>query len=353
MNADTCTCGPSAGVDTDDHVCTFPVKHSILDEGALVEYVSSQYGLGKPTRCRLFRRSMSDAYLVQAGEEAHFFKVGLYGRHTRSELESEVEFVNALCESGIAVAPLVQRHDGAYLCELDAPEGTRYGLLYRAAVGEEPRETNLEHSRLFGRLAAQIHNCADQLDKTYDRWQLDEAYLVRDPIRGMEPYLEHRPADLDYLRQVGKELISELRGLLSKDLPEYGLCHGDLHAGNARLGQDGKLVLFDLDSFGYGWRALDIGVYRVSYDWQNLSRECKAEKARFWEAFLDGYCGERTLNGNELAAVELSLPIRHVELMGLTMRYWAQHQGIHWITDEYFDQHIAWFREWAGKYRHY
>jgi Ser/Thr protein kinase RdoA (MazF antagonist) len=340
-------------MNTDHHACTSPTKHSILDEGALVERVLSQYPLRGPVRCRLYRRSMSDAYLVEAGDEAFFFKVGLYGRHTRSEVESEIEFANDLCKSGIAVAPLVQRCDGAYLCELDAPEGTRYGLLYRAAVGQEPEETNLEHSRLFGRLAAQIHNCADQLDRTYDRWQLDEAYLIRDPIRGMEPYLEHRPADLDYLNRFGEELIAELQGLLCKDRPVYGLCHGDLHAGNARLDQDGELVLFDLDSFGYGWRALDIGVYRVSYDWLNLSRACKVEKDRFWAAFLEGYHEERTLSQRELAAVGLSLPVRHLELMGLTMRYWAQHQGIHWITDEYFDHHVAWFKEWAGEYRHY
>lgn len=331
----------------------FPVRHSILSEGALADYLLSQYPLREPVRCRLFRRSMCDAYRVEAGDETYFFKVGLHGRHTRSEVDAEVEFVNDLCRFGIAVAPLVRRRDGAFLCELDAPEGTRYGLLYRAALGREPQETNLEHSRLFGRLAAQVHACADQCDKAYDRWQLDEAYLVRDPIRGIEPNLEHRPADLSFLRQMGAELISELRGLLPKDLPEYGLCHGDLHAGNARLGADGRLVLFDFDSFGYGWRALDIGVYRVSYDWQDLSRERKAEKARFWGAFLDGYCRERPLSGDELAAAELSLPIRHLELMGLTMRYWAQHQGIHWITDEYLSHHIQWFREWAGEYRHY
>jgi Ser/Thr protein kinase RdoA (MazF antagonist) len=334
-------------------VRTFPVKHSILDEGALVEQVLSQYPLEKPVRCRLYRRSMSDAYLVETGDETYFFKVGLYGRHTKAEVESEIEFVNDLCECGVAVAPLVQRRDGAYLCELDAPEGTRYGLLYRAVTGEELREVDLEHSRLFGRLAAQLHDCADQLDKSYHCWQLDEAYLISDPIRGMEPYLEHRPADLDYLSQLGEGLIAELQGLLSKDLPAYGLCHGDLHAGNARLDQDGRPVLFDLDSFGYGWRALDIGVYRVSYDWLNLSRECKAEKDRFWGAFLEGYHEERTLSDAEVMAVGLSLPVRHLELMGLTMRYWASHQGIHWITDEYFDFHVAWFKRWADEYRTY
>jgi Ser/Thr protein kinase RdoA (MazF antagonist) len=169
----------------------------------------------------------------------------------------------------------------------------------------------------------------------------------------MRPYLEHRQADYKDICRFGDDLIAELRGLLDKDKPVYGICHGDLHTGNARLNQDGELVLYDFDSFGYGWRALDIGVYRVSYDWMDLSREMKAEKDRFWDTFLEGYSEVRSLGENELAAVALSLPIRHLELMGITMRYWAQHQGIHWITDAYFDMHVRWFHKWADEYRHY
>jgi len=41
---------------------------------------------------------------------------------------------------------------------------------------------------------------------------------------------------------------------------KYGLCQGDLHTGNARFDMHGRLTLFDFDSFGYGWRAIDIGV---------------------------------------------------------------------------------------------
>jgi hypothetical protein len=36
--------------------------------------------------------------------------------------------------------------------------------------------------------------------------------------------------------------------------------------------------------------------------------------------------------------------------MGITMRYWAPHMGDHWITDEYFDHHLDWFRRWVDAY---
>jgi Ser/Thr protein kinase RdoA (MazF antagonist) len=296
---------------------------------------------------------MSDAYWVETSDGSFFFKVGMHGRHGRAAVEAEVLFLCELGERGIPVALPVQRRDSAYITELAAPEGTRYGVLYRAANGIEPQETNLSHSRRVGNLVARIHRCADRSGRQYDRPHLDETYLIREPIRYIAPYLQHRPSDLSYLRCLGDDLIAELRALLPKELPQYGICHGDLHTGNARLNAEGQLVLYDFDSFGYGWRALDIGVYRVTYDWLDLSRRCKATKARFWAAFVEGYVGERTLSQDELSAVDLTLPIRHLELMGITIRYWASHQGMHWITDAYFDQHIAWFKEWVGKYRHY
>jgi Ser/Thr protein kinase RdoA (MazF antagonist) len=331
----------------------FPVKHSVLDGDALAVWIASRYPLGQPIRCRLFRKSMSDTYLVETPDETFFLKVYMQDRHARQAIEAEIEFALDLRAHDISVVAPLPTFDGRYLSEVCAPEGTRFVALYYGVMGEEPRETNLEHSRRFGKLVAQLHSCADRLGKRYQRWHLDETYLIRDPIRYMQPYLQHRSEDLDYLNQFGDDLIAELTALLSKEPPEYGICHGDLHTGNARFDRNGELILFDFDSFGYGWRALDIGVYAVSYDWLDLSRETKATKVRFWDAFLKGYNKERPLGENELAATQLSLPIRHIELMGLTIRYWAQHQGIHWIDDHYFDQHIRWFIKWAAEYRYY
>jgi Ser/Thr protein kinase RdoA (MazF antagonist) len=328
-----------------------PVKHSILDQDALGTWLGLQYALDGAVACRFFRKSMSDVYAVEAADAAFFFKLYMHGRHTRDEIEAEVAFLADLRGQHVSIASPVKDSRGGYLNAFDAPEGTRYGVLFEAVTGPELQETNPQHSRQFGRLAGRIHRCADESGQAYRRWQLDEDRLIRDPIAGMRPYFGHRMSDWTDLSRFGEDLIAELRALLPKTSPQYGICHGDLHAGNARFDAHGRLVLFDLDSFGYGWRALDVGVYVVSTDWLDLSREGKATKARVLAAFLEGYHEERTLAPNELAAVQLAMPIRHLELMGLTMRYWTQHEGIHWITDDYFDQHIAWFKAWANQYR--
>ena len=335
----------------------FPVKHSILDEDALARWFLSCYRSREPIRCRFFRQSMSDVYLVDTVDASYVLKVYLHGRHSRTELEAEVSFLNDLLGCEVAVAAPVANNDGEYLNEIDAPEGARYAVLFEAITGDQPQETNLAHSRAFGQLAGRLHRCADQCaerrsseGRPYSRRHLDEKYLIEEPLTIIESYFQHRPGDLEYLRGLAGELIAELRSLLPKAGPEYGMCHGDLHTGNARFDRQGRLTLFDLDSCGYGWRAIDIGVYHVSYDWMSLSARTVREKDRFWAAFLEGYSTQRPLSDNELVVAQLCLPIRHLELMGLTMRYWSPQIGIHWINDEYLDSHLNWFKAWRKAY---
>ncbi|MBN1934376.1 MAG: phosphotransferase, partial [Anaerolineae bacterium] len=230
---------------------------------------------------------------------------------------------------------------------------TRYALLFDALTGDAPQETNLEHSRRFGQLAGRLHQCADRLSrqgKLYKRRHLDEQYLVKEPLHCIASFFPHRTSDLNYLKGLGSDLIAELHSRASKANPEYGLCHGDMHTGNARFDRRGRLALFDFDSCGYGWRAIDIGVYHVSYDWLDLSQETRRKKDQFWEAFVRGYHEERHLSQNELLVAQLCLPIRHLELMGITMRYWSPQIGINWINDEYLDRHLSWFKTWKDEY---
>jgi Ser/Thr protein kinase RdoA (MazF antagonist) len=325
----------------------FPVTHSTLADEALARWVRLHYPLKDPVSCRYLRQSISDVYRIDTPDSSYILKIYLHGRHPKPAIEAEMDFLHDLMDWDIPVAAPVENHDTLFVNEIDAAEGIRYAVLFTAITGKEPQETNLDHSRSFGRLAGRLHHCADHSGKRYARGQLDETHLIVDPLNQMGPYLRHRPRDYEYLSSLGDTLIAELHSLVSREKPEYGVCHGDLHTGNARFDQGGRLTLFDFDSFGYGWRAVDIGVYHVSYDWFNLSAETQREKDRFWAAFLDGYSLERSLSPNELLAAQLCLPLRHFELMGLTIRYWSPQIGTGWIDDDYFDQHIRWFKKWS------
>ena len=286
---------------------------------------------------------MSDVYSLETPNAAYILKIYLHNRHMTRAIKAEVDFLFDLLDHDIPVAAPLANNDAVYVNEIDAPEGVRCAVVFNAIDGEQPQETILAHSRSFGQLAGRVHNCADASAKKYDRGQLDEKYLVEAPLAYIRPYLMHRSRDWEYLRVLATDLVAELHGLLSRQRPEYGLCHGDLHTGNACIGKDGRLTLFDFDSCGYGWRSIDIGVYHVSYDWLDLGEKTRREKDRFWEAFVEGYATQRTLGRNELTAAQLCLPFRHLELMGLAIQYWSLQLGTDWINDE-------WFREWSNVY---
>lgn len=108
-------------------------------------------------------------------------------------------------------------------------------------------------------------------------------------------------------------------------------------------------TIFDLDSSGCGWRALDIGVYFASDKWMDTTQAAETRRHRRLEAFLEGYECVRKLSKNEMVVVQLGPPIRHIFLMGVVLRYTTKYEGLHWADDNFIDWHMTWFREWTKR----
>lgn len=106
-------------------------------------------------------------------------------------------------------------------------------------------------------------------------------------------------------------------------------------------------TLFDFDSSGYGWRALDIGVFLASDRWMNVTHEAEDRRQRRLASFLQGYSVIRNLGEHELSAVQLGPPVRHIGLMGFVLRYTTVREGEHFADEGFIDWHMAWFKHWA------
>src|SRR5207253_3151224 len=92
---------------------------------------------------------------------------------------------------------------------------------------------------------------------------------------------------------------------------EMGICHGDLHGGNACLGPDGRLTFFDFDCCGVGYRAYEVAVFRWAAEFFHPDQKGEAR----WGAFLRAYTARRTLAELDLAAVPLFVAARQFWLM--------------------------------------
>lgn len=324
----------------------FPVDNSVLSAEALAARLPRLYSLSDVRSCVLFRRGVSDVYRVQARGETFYLKVYRRDMRTRRDIEDEVTLLCALGRREIPVAAPVARKNGAYLARFDAPEGARYAVLQRAAAGEPVDSSKPQDCASLGRAAARFHNACDGMRVRCRRRAIDLHYLIDEHLALVLPHMAHRGDDVAFLRSVCARVKARMTGLLPRRAPEYGLCHGDLHGGDARIDPAGRVTLFDFDSFGPGWRAIDIGVFLASLRWMDLDSDVRRWRRRAWTAFLKGYASARPVSAAEREAAELSVVARHVFLMGFVTRSAASIRGRDWLDDEFITWHMEWFRGW-------
>jgi Ser/Thr protein kinase RdoA (MazF antagonist) len=289
---------------------------------------------------------LNDTYTVQAGASTYYLRVYRHGWRRKSEIDAEVDMLAYLASQGQPVSRPVPRKDGAYLNRIAATEGTRYAVVFTEAVGQVPR-FDLADCSQYGEIVAKIHQSLDQRREDTRRFHLDLTHLVDRPLEHIEPFLAHRKEVFAYLKHVGDGLKSDIEGLLPRDKPEYGCCHGDHHGGdNVHRDQQGRMVVFDFDCYGYGWRAYDLAVFRchMAGDF-GVDRGGRAKLERRWNAFLDGYCGVRALTDSELKATELFVPIRRIWWLGLHTSQTVQVFGDSFLTDDWFDRYVGLIRQ--------
>lgn len=321
----------------------FPAQESVLSSQAIVELLLPAYELTPPLACRFFRKGICDAYSVSAHDGHYFLKVYRAGRRQMLDVLEEVRLLNHLLHHGVSVVRPVARSDGEFVNSLTAPEGTRYAVLFEAVIGDA--EGSDEHRRAFGAMVGKMHSAADSMALPYRRENLDMEFLIESNLAAIEPLMEGRPEDFRLIARVGEEVTGSITGLLPQTKPEYGVCHGDLHGGDAFYSEVGDATLLDFDSSGCGWRAVDIGVYLCD-SWMDTSVDAEAMRQRKLSTFLEGYTTVRRLSDNELAVVQLTPAVRHIYLMGLVLRYTTTYSGWNWANDDFCDWHMKWFRHW-------
>jgi len=316
----------------------FPVSHSILSTAALLALVLPDYPIGTPIDCKLLGCGLNDTYLVKTSAEQFILRAYRAIWRTVADIGYELDVLNHLDRSGVAVAAPVARRDGSFIHELYAPEGIRRVVLFQYAPGHELTQDQ-EQSYWYGQAAAAMHTATDGFTSAHQRARIDLAHLIDQPLAAIQPFLAHRPEDWEYLQQIAGKVRERIAGLPAEQL-DSGFCHGDLHGGNAHIDAQKQITFFDFDCGGPGWRAYDIAVFR----WGPWGRQIET-----WQSFLKGYTERRPLRDLDLAAVPWFVAARHIWLLGLHTAN-SQDWGCGWMNDAYFDNGgaggLEFLREW-------
>lgn len=246
-----------------------------------------------------------------------------HGYHSVAALRSELEWMSALLESGIAVPEVLPADDGRLLVSESTeaiPEPRNIDLfawIDGAPLGsvEEGLGDNAEQvAELYtalGRTAADVHNQSSNwvLPEGFERHAWDHDGLV-----GEAPFWG-RFWELELLDESQRRLLKEARDRIRIELSNYdrsaqryGLIHADFVPENL-MTENGSLRLIDFDDAGLGWHMFELATALYF-----IQEEACYPVAK--QALIDGYRQKRALSDDDLNRMGLFLTARGFTYLG-------------------------------------
>lgn len=263
-------------------------------------------------------------YKVTAKDgQRYALRIHRHGYHSVAALSSELEWMSALLESGIAVPEVLPTADGRLLVSesTDTIFEPRHIDLFAwidgAPLGsvEEGLGNNAEQiAELYtglGRTAAELHNQSSnwELPEGFERHAWDHDGLV-----GEAPFWG-RFWELELLDEPQRQLLEKARDRISIELSNYdrsaqryGLIHADFVPENL-MTDNGNLRLIDFDDAGFGWHMFELATALYF-----IQEEACYPVAK--QALIDGYRQKRALSDEDLNRMELFLTSRGCTYLG-------------------------------------
>lgn len=321
--------------------CNVPLNPALAvpPPSKIAAWVDERYEAGGVERCDVHRRDYPLLYRVGAAQRVRWLRLYSLGHFTSRRVEAQVGGVRALALAGASVARPIPGRDHELVQELDAGDERHLAVLFSDAPGDALDPCDLRGVSALGAAVARMHRIAESIDTpALDR--IDFESLAAAPLRRLASH----PAAASVLDEV-QGIAESMRALLPGALP-LGLCHGDVHLGNANIDADGTVTIFDFDELARGPLAYDLAcIWRKC----RLGSEDEAVADRQWGAYHDGYETIRPTAADERSAVPPLATLRAIWTMAMPARYvgiW----GDDWLRDPtYFTAHLGMIRGFAAR----
>jgi Ser/Thr protein kinase RdoA (MazF antagonist) len=263
-------------------------------------------------------------YQVKAADGRRFaLRIHRPGYHSNASLRSELEWMSALLESGIAVPEVIPATDGHLLISecteaLAAPRDIDlFAWIPGAPLGSVEQGLG-DNSEQIARLYTELGQTAARLHNQSSSWPLPDGFerhaWDRDGLVGEAPFWG-RFWELELLDESQKRLMEQVRDRIDTELSaydrssqRYGLIHADFVLENL-MTENGQLRLIDFDDAGFGWHLFELATALYF-----IQEEPCYPVAR--QALIDGYRQARELSDEDLARMELFLAARGCTYLG-------------------------------------
>ncbi|MBD2020921.1 phosphotransferase [Leptolyngbya sp. FACHB-36] len=311
------------------------VRHSLPLEADLLAIVVPQFAMPPAQRCRLLKRGLNDTYLVETETAPYILRLYRHTWRTKTEIDFELQLLRFLGDRLLPVAAPIETKQEELTTTILAPEGTRYAAVFPYAPGEAVEEQLTQtQSHQLGALTAQIHEVSNEFQSCFHRPELNREYLLDWAWTWISALFETVQQDSREIQAEIARIKVELDDLnLPIASPIYGICVGDVHAGNTHFVENAP-TLFDFDQCGYGWRAFDIAKFLHVCLTRNI-----AEPVR--RAFLQGYQTVRELTALELAAIPVFIRTAHIWVLGINASVAGEVVPYGHYTPAWFNDRLA------------
>lgn len=326
----------------------FPAQYSTLSAIALKSYIEVAYGL-KLINCRFLLRGVSDTYIIEAIDARYVLKIYREQHRSRDEIQAEVELLNLLENGGASVAYPITAINGSQLQQFDAPEGTRYGILFSYAEGAPVMDLNDGQLKTIGCQMAKVHNITSVVQLSYPRREYSIETTLINPIKSFEPAFNDLPDEYAYIKDIAVKVAQKLSSLDTANF-SYGYCQYDFLPKNFHFDAGGSLTFFDFDFAGKGFLVNDLMSFFVHFFMHVYTGKLTDEEAqRMFAVFVAAYRETRPVSDDELKAIPY-----------LGVGFWIFYLG---FQHEHFDDwsnpffgprfikdRVALIKAWADKY---
>lgn len=250
-------------------------------------------------------------------------RIHRHGYHSDAALLSELHWMQALADAGIAVPPIIPAACGSPFISVEAPgipeprQVDLLGWMTGVPVGSAEEGLVLDAAsaeRLYfdaGALAATVHDKthAMALPESFTRHAWDADGLIGEaPLWG-------RFWELAALSAEQRELLLRACARARRDLEafgsepgHYGLIHADFVPENL-LSEEGRLKLIDFDDSGFGWHMFELATalyFNLDEPFYRAIRQ----------ALFAGYRSVRALPAEHEARLPLFLFLRGTTYLG-------------------------------------
>ncbi|MGI9407762.1 MAG: phosphotransferase enzyme family protein [Hyphomicrobiaceae bacterium] len=227
--------------------------------------LAGEWGLSPQTKVSLITVSENATFRAD-GPDARapvILRVHRPGYHTRKEIESELDWIEALRSDKVVDIPRpLPCRSGGHIAGFAIGDETRDVVAFEFMAGEEPaQDDNLaEGFHQLGAISARLHDHARTWNRPagFDRktWNFDTTV-------GPDPHWGDWRAGLG-LTSGGKALLERVAAELERRLEAYGedpdrfgLIHADLRLANLLIDDTGRIGVIDFDDCGFGWFMYD------------------------------------------------------------------------------------------------